>query len=263
MNRNSVVRPLFALFLLISSTFCNTVKAGQNMVNHTTDSIGIHHTESQFKASQLILPGAMIAVGAIGAIDGGPFDKMRHSVKKHLDKLRGEEIFCLDDYTQLFPAITYLCMGGRHARHSFKERAVVGATAYMIMASVVNATKYTVRERRPDASTRNSFPSGHTATVFTGAELMREEYGAGWGAGTYTLATVVAFLRMYNGRHWLNDVITGAGVGILSARLAYGMLPIYQRWFHWDNNNSGCTAIVLPSFNPDNKNFAINVTVTF
>lgn len=262
MNRYSVVRPLIALFLLLSVTFGNTVKANDSM-KPMTDSIGMTSSDSRFKPSQLIVPGTMIAVGTLGVIKGGPLHKAKHAVKDHLDKLRGEEIFCLDDYTQLFPAITYLCMGGRHAKHSFKERAVVGATAYMIMASIVNTAKYTIREQRPDASTRNSFPSGHTATVFTGAELLREEYGPGWGAGAYTLATMVAFLRMYNGRHWLNDVVAGAGVGILSARLAYRMLPLYQRWFHWDNNNSDCTAIVLPSFNPDNKNFAINVTVTF
>lgn len=262
MNRNSVVRPLIALFLLISVTFGNTVKAN-NSRESATDSIGITPSDSRFSPSQLIVPGTMIAVGSLGVIKGGPLHKAKHAVKNHLDKLRGEEIFCLDDYTQLFPAITYLCMGGRHAKHSFKERAVVGATAYMIMASIVNTAKYTIREQRPDASTRNSFPSGHTATVFTGAELMREEYGPGWGAGAYTLATVVAFLRMYNGRHWLNDVIAGAGVGILSARLAYGMLPIYQRWFGWNKKDAGTTAIILPSFNPDNKNFAINVSVTF
>lgn len=262
MNRNSVVRPLIALFLLISVTFGNTVKANNSMES-ATDSIGITASDSRFNPSQLIVPGTMIAVGSLGVIKGGPLHKAKHAVKNHLDKLRGEEIFCLDDYTQLFPAITYLCMGGRHAKHSFKERAVVGATAYMIMASIVNTAKYTIREQRPDASTRNSFPSGHTATVFTGAELMREEYGPGWGAGAYTLATVVAFLRMYNGRHWLNDVIAGAGVGILSARLAYGMLPIYQRWFGWNKKDAGTTAIILPSFNPDNKNFAINVSVTF
>lgn len=27
-------------------------------------------------------------------------------------------------------------------------------------------------------------------------------------------------MRMYNGRHWLHDVVAGAGVGILSVRAA-------------------------------------------
>lgn len=53
--------------------------------------------------------------------------------------------------------------------------------------------------------------SGHTATVFIGAELVRIEYGGWYGAGAYTIATGVAFMRMYNGRHWLHDVVAGAG----------------------------------------------------
>ena len=60
---------------------------------------------------------------------------------------------------------------------------------------------------------------------------MREEYGFDMGIGAYTIAVCVAFLRLYNGRHWLNDVIAGADVGILSARIGYWMLPLYQRWF--------------------------------
>lgn len=38
---------------------------------------------------------------------------------------------------------------------------------------------------------------------------MREEYGFDMGIGAYTIAVCVAFLRLYNGRHWLNDVIAG------------------------------------------------------
>jgi len=53
---------------------------------------------------------------------------------------------------------------------------VMGATAYALTAIFVNTTKYTVRHHRPDTSTHNSFPSGHTATVFTGVEILYQEY---------------------------------------------------------------------------------------
>ena len=52
-----------------------------------------------------------------------------------------------------------------------------------------------------------------------GAELVRMEYGGWYGIGAYTIAVGVGFMRMYNGRHWLHDVVAGAGVGILSARV--------------------------------------------
>ena len=34
----------------------------------------------------------------------------------------------------------------------------------------------TASVERPDGSSRNSFPSGHTATAFMGAEFFRKEY---------------------------------------------------------------------------------------
>ena len=89
---------------------------------------------------------------------------------------------------------------------------------------------------------------------------MREEYGLGMGIGAYSVAVGVAFLRLYNGRHWLNDVIAGAGVGILSARIGYWMLPLYKRWFKWD---SPCSDIMVISYNPAEHSFSINLAYTF
>lgn len=130
------------------------------------------------------------------------------------------------------------------------------------MTALTNIGKFTFKEKRPDSSARNSFPSGHTATAFTGAELIREEYGLGIGIGAYTVAVGVAFLRLYNGRHWLNDVIAGAGVGILSARIGYWMLPLYQRWFKW-NKSSSDILVVSPVYDHAERSFSVNLACTF
>lgn len=34
-----------------------------------------------------------------------------------------------------------------------------------------------------------------------------------------------------DGHHWVTDVIAGAGVGILSARVGYWMLPVWCKAF--------------------------------
>ncbi len=118
----------------------------------------------------------------------------------------------------------------------------MGATGMAVMGILVNSLKYTVCEMRPDGSRRNSFPSGHTATAFLGAELVRIEYGWGWGAAAYTAAAATGFLRMYNEKHWFHDVIAGAGIGILSARVAYWLLP-------WEQKQLGKISF-LPYFAP-------------
>ena len=75
------------------------------------------------------------------------------------------------------------------------------------MAGLVNGIKYTASEMRPDGSTRNSWPSGHTATAFMAATILHKEYGltrSPWySVGAYTLATATGVMRVLNNRHWM------------------------------------------------------------
>ena len=97
-----------------------------------------------------------------------------------------------------------------------------------------------------------SFPSGHTATAFTGAELVRSEYGLGIGIAAYGVAAGVALLRLYNERHWVGDVLFGAGIGILSARIGYWMLPLWQKWLKIPSCR-GIQATAIPLYQTENR----------
>ena len=35
----------------------------------------------------------------------------------------------------------------------------------------------------------------------------------------------MAYLRIHNNRHWVNDVVAGAAVGMLSTKFAYWLYP--------------------------------------
>ncbi|MBC7446934.1 MAG: phosphatase PAP2 family protein [Hymenobacteraceae bacterium] len=99
------------------------------------------------------------------------------------------------------------------------------------MGVSVFAVKSLTHVTRPDGSTPNSFPSGHTAQAFLAASIVHTELrdkSQWYGIGAYTLATSVGVLRMVNDRHWESDVVAGAGFGILSAHLAY--LSHRHRW---------------------------------
>lgn len=210
----------------------------------------------------LILPGSLIAVGTVG-VWAKPFKDLNKTFQNGMTRLRGDHFIRIDEVAQYVPVSAYLAMGalGVNCKHSFRERFMAGATAYLAMGIMVNSVKYTVKEKRPDASTRNSYPSGHTATVFMGAELIRQEYGLGISIAAYTAAVGVGFLRMYNNRHWFNDVIGGAGVGILCARIGYWMLPLYRKWFHWDK--TGTTTAIMPGFNSVDRSVGINLVANF
>lgn len=104
-----------------------------------------------------------------------------------------------------------------------KVDAVGGyALSSAIALALVSSTKYTVKRMRPDGSTRNSFPSGHTATAFLGAELADIYFGESspWLPPlTYSIAYFTGISRILNNRHWTSDVFSGAAFGIISANL--------------------------------------------
>lgn len=131
-----------------------------------------------------------------------------------------------DDYLQYSPAAAMVIMKacGYKSRTSWGRMLVSDAFSAAIMAALVNGTKYSVRRLRPDGTSRNSFPSGHTATSFMVATMFHKEYGwrSPWlSFGAYTLATVTGISRIINDRHWASDVAAGAVFGIVSTQLGY------------------------------------------
>ena len=93
-------------------------------------------------------------------------------------------------------------------RHDFLAAA-------LRMELATYSLKYAVAEQRPNGG-QHSFPSGHTASAFMGAEFIRKEYGWLWGAPAYAAAGYVGWSRVASHNHWPRDVYAGAAVGILS-----------------------------------------------
>ena len=135
----------------------------------------------------------------------------------------------IDDYTQYFgPAMVVgLKLGGVEGRSDWPRLLASAGMSYAIMAALVNGIKYTAKEMRPDGSSANSWPSGHTATSFVGATLLHKEYGltrSPWySVAGYGVATATGVMRVLNNRHWISDVMSGAGIGILSTELGYAI----------------------------------------
>lgn len=162
----------------------------------------------------------------------------------------------IDDYTQYFgPALTLgLKLGGMEGRSDWPRFFASAAMGYGIMALLVNTIKYTAKEMRPDGSTANSWPSGHTATSFVGATILHKEYGltrSPWfSVAGYGIATATGVMRVLNNRHWVSDVLSGAGIGILSGELAYALSDIFFKGKGLRRNDIPGMASVIdhPSF---------------
>jgi len=162
----------------------------------------------------------------------------------------------IDNYTQYFgPAMVFgLKLAGVEGRSTWPRFLASTAMSYGIMAAFVNGIKYTAKEMRPDGSTANSWPSGHTATSFVGATLLHHEYGmtrSPWySIAGYGVATATGIMRVLNNRHWVSDVMSGAGIGIMSTELAYALSDIIfkDRGLLRGPLNSGGDIINNPSF---------------
>ncbi|GAB3841341.1 phosphatase PAP2 family protein [Hymenobacter jeollabukensis] len=177
------------------------------------------------------IPALLIGYGA-STINGNGFYSSydaRNDIRRQFPNFHTK----VDDYLILAPyaelALVELAgVEGRNDRLNtllviLKSEAIFGLSTYVI--------KNTTKVLRPDGSTRNSFPSGHTAQAFLAASIVHTEFrdkSQWYGIGAYTIASSVGVLRMLNNRHWQSDVVAGAGLGILSAHLGY--LSHRNRW---------------------------------
>lgn len=138
----------------------------------------------------------------------------------------------IDDYTQFFgpAAVVGLKLAGVEGRSDWPRLLASAGMGYGIMALFVNTIKHTAKEMRPDGTSANSWPSGHTATAFVGATLLHKEYGltrSPWySVAGYGVATATGVMRVLNNRHWISDVLSGAGLGILSGELGYAICDL-------------------------------------
>ncbi len=82
-----------------------------------------------------------------------------------------------------------------------------------------HALKYLVDKDRPDGSGNNSFPSGHTSAAFQGATFIHLRYGWKWSIPAYAGAAFVGYSRVDSDNHYVEDVVAGAAIGILSGYL--------------------------------------------
>ncbi len=78
-------------------------------------------------------------------------------------------------------------------------------------------------------SGQDAMPSGHTTMAFALATSLADEIHRTWASvGLYGLATAVGWSRINDNRHWLTDVVSGALVGITSAKLVSGRWRIFN-----------------------------------
>jgi membrane-associated phospholipid phosphatase len=91
----------------------------------------------------------------------------------------------------------------------------------IVQSAVTVGLKYAVNRTRPNGG-HYSFPSGHTASSFTTADIVLQRFGWRAGVAAYLAAAYVGASRIAERYHYPSDVVFGAAVGIASARTFRG-----------------------------------------
>jgi membrane-associated phospholipid phosphatase len=182
------------------------------------------------KLKSFIVPAVFIGYGLISLTGDNFIRKLDYSSKDEIQEDHARFANHADNVLQYLPGVAVfgLNLAGIKGKHSLVDAAGIYVMTGVITGISVESVKKITKRERPDASNNYSFPSGHTATAFASAEFLKQEYkdvSPLYGVAGYAIATTTGILRLYNNKHWVSDVVAGAGFGIASTKVAYLLYP--------------------------------------
>ncbi|MDR1763964.1 MAG: phosphatase PAP2 family protein [Dysgonamonadaceae bacterium] len=235
---------MYRLFL-----FCISLSFIHPSFPQTNDSIRIDGECYRMGEKELFISAGLITTGLVANITGQKdlFSSSRPNAEKRATPF--------DDAFQYAPIpmlIAFDAVG--NAKHEPLDQFFLLSLSYSITALHVRILKNQFHSTRPYGGPR-SFPSGHTAFAVAGAHVIYREFKDSnvWLAYSgYAVGATTAVLRVAHDRHWVCDVLAGAGIAIISTETAY---LIYQpvRNFLVERFGRGLAsqAAVAPAVYPD------------
>ena len=161
-------------------------------------------------AALLAMAGGSIAIRQTGVDDRAS----RHMTTHRVLHGRGDEaVQLLGTPGTHFTAASlwYLTSAARDDGASL-EKAGTMISALCITGLTTVGLKLAVWDECPNGK-YFGWPSGHTASSFTVASVLDEQYGPKVGIPAYLAASFVGFRMLDAGDHWLSDVLFGAVLG--------------------------------------------------
>ena len=97
------------------------------------------------------------------------------------------------------------------------EGTVQFLKSFAVSQVVTEGLKRVTDKTRPDGNCCKSFPSGHTSKAFMGATFIHRRYGWKYAVPAYIAAAYVGYSRVEADKHYWEDVVAGAAIGIVSS----------------------------------------------
>ncbi len=136
----------------------------------------------------------------------------------------------------ILPALALTYAGGWAAgSDSAMDTAKLAFESAVLSAAAVQVVKLSAHRHRPNDgdgayqwdgpdfldNNRDSFPSGHSAGIFSVASVIAGRYGEEnpWVAPlVYSLAAITPLSRVYDEKHWASDAFMGSAIGYFTGK---------------------------------------------
>ncbi|RUA12422.1 MAG: hypothetical protein DSY82_01330 [Flavobacteriia bacterium] len=246
-------RLLFIIFLFIN---------GQNLLfaqNDTIPKLNPAKNDSFLKRSAV--PLTMIGTGLVINYASGSIGKenIQENIQNSLDNFHTNA----ENYLMFVPTISMYTADLLKVK---SKNDAFTQTKYLAIAGIANnlitfSLKHLTDEERPNGESY-SFPSGHTSNAFVMATVLHHEFIDSSPILAYSgfiFATTTGVLRVLNNKHWVSDVLVGAGIGILVTDLVYRLEPL-KNWNPFKDKK--CHSLIIsPTY--QNNQFGLYANLQF
>ena len=235
----------FCLLFLIQVTTIS----GQEVINPKL--LASPRSDSTFLRKQ-ILPVSLISAGVI-------LEAL--NVKEEIQNAIPRTNIRLDNYIQYAPVVILYSADMLNIN---RRNSAFNQTKYLIISEITSALivqglKKITHVTRPTGAPL-SFPSGHTANAFTSATVLYKEFedsNKPQAFSGYLFSTATGVLRVTNNRHWVPDVLVGAGIAILVTNVVYYFEPLKN----WNLFSKKANFTVIPEFDPEYNNYSLRISI--
>ena len=240
------------LNLPLTSSKINFSSKYDRISNRLSDTLSVRSFEMNVMQNQVvhpqwinaaIVPATLIMAGTITLLVEPHSLFSKYTIHDKVLNLFPGVNSPIDNYLQFAPlAVVFgLKAAGVKSRSDLLNQFVITAKAELLMSVIVRGMKTWIPSERPSGAEK-SMPSGHTAQAFVSATILDMEYRdtSPWiSIAGYAVATTTGMYRMINNKHWVSDVLIGAGIGIFSTKIVY-----YTHRYRWGKKNK---MVILPA----------------
>lgn len=222
-----------------------------------SDSTIVIDSSNHFNWKEQIAPALFLTSGLTILAISGAKDSLQNLMPKTENHI--EDFIQYVPMVELYSANIFL----REHQSTVWDESKLLLISQILNVAIVQSLKRITKEERPNKTNYHSFPSGHTSQAFVGATVLYHEYKESQpilAYSGYLFATATGILRVTNNKHWIPDVLAGAGIGMLVTNLVYYFKPL-KKWRPFKKKKESVTITpIFYAYGRGGYNLGMNIT---